>query len=201
MTESAATDWKADVREAARLLIRRSWLLGLAPLIAAGLTALVLALQPARYSTHALVAGGAQVPREAVAALAASTEMERRLVGGLGDITTVDIPAVLGAGTLEALDGGLTRMEMITASAPQTVSLTRAWATELVALIAETYPDRTGGGGENTPRVVSLPEGASRVDTRCVPKVVTAAVLGLLAGAIVVLSYRVAEPLPQGDQP
>jgi len=44
---------------------------------------------------------------------------------------------LLGAGTLEALDGGLTRMEMITASAPQTVSLTRAWATELVALIAE----------------------------------------------------------------
>lgn len=195
MTESAATDWKADVREAARLLIRRSWLLGLAPLIAAGLTALVLALQPAHYSANALVAGGAQVPREAVAALAASAEMERRLVGGLGDITTVDIPAALGAGTLEALDGGLTRMEMITASAPQSVSLTRAWATELVALIAETYPDRAGGGGENTPRVVSLPDGASRVDTGFVPKVVTAAVLGLLAGVVVILSYRVAETL------
>ena len=201
MTESAATDWKADVREAARLVIRRGWLLGLAPLIAAGLAALVLAMQPARYSANALVAGGAQVPRDAVAALAASAEMERRLVGGLGDITTVDIPAVLGAGTLEALDGGLTRMEMITASAPQTVSLTRAWATELVALIAETYPDRTGGGGGNAPRVVSLPDGASRVDTRFVPKLVTAAVLGLLAGAVVVLSYRVAAPLPQGDQP
>jgi len=194
MTESAATDWKADVREAARLLIRRSWLLGLAPVIAAGLTALALILQPASFSASALVAGGAQVPAEAVAALAMSAEMERRLVGGLGDITTLDIPAVLSAGTLEALDGGLIRMKMTTASAPQTVSLTRAWAMELVALIAETYPERTGGGEEHTPRVVSLPDRASRVDTRFVPRVVTAAVLGLLAGAVVVLNYRVAKP-------
>jgi hypothetical protein len=89
---------------------------------------------------------------------------------------------------------------MSAASASQAVRLTRAWATELVALIAETYPDRTGGGGENTPRVVSLPDRANRVDTRFAPKVVTAAVLGLLAGVIVILSYRVAEPLPQGAQ-
>jgi hypothetical protein len=196
MTESAATDWKADVREAARLLIRRSWLVGLAPLIAAGLTALVLALQPARYSANAIVAGGAQVPREAVAALAASAEMERRLAARLEPSDAEDIAAALRTGTLEALDGGLTRIEMSTASASQAVRLTRAWATELVALIAETYPDRTGGGGENTPRVVSLPDRANRVDTRFVPKVVTAAVLGLLAGVIVILSYRVAEPLP-----
>jgi len=175
-------------------LIRRSWLLGLAPVIAAGLMALALALEPARFSANALVAGGAQVPAEAVAALATSAEMERRLVGGLGDITTVDIPAALGAGTLEALDGGLIRMKMITESAPQTVSLTRAWATELVVLIADTYPDRTSGGEENAPRIVSLPDRASRVDTRFVPKVVTAAVLGLLAGVVVILSYRVAKP-------
>jgi hypothetical protein len=177
-------------------LIRRSWLVGLAPLIAAGLTALVLALQPARYSANAIVAGGAQVPREAVAALAASAEMERRLAASLEASDAEDIAAALCTGTLEALDGGLTRIEMSAASASQAVRLTRAWATALVALIAETYPDRTGGGGENTPRVVSLPDRASRVDTRFVPKVVTAAVLGLLAGVIVILSYRVAEPLP-----
>jgi len=164
---------------------------GLAPL-----TAVVLALQPAHYSASAIVAGGVQVPHDAVTALATSAEMERRLEGGLGDTTTVDIAAALGEATLEVLDGGLTRMELNAASASDAVRLTRTWAMELVTLIAETYPDRTGGGGENTPRVVSLPDQALRVDVRFVPKIVTAAVLGLLAGVIVILSYRESEPLP-----
>jgi hypothetical protein len=194
MTESAATDWKADVREAARLLIRRSWLLGLAPLIAAGLTALALTFQPARFSANALVAGGAQVPAEALAALAMSAEMERRLSAELDGGAATEVAASLHAGGLEALDGGLTRLTLSAASAQRAVALTRAWATNLVSLIAEIYPDRTSAGGENAPRVVSLPNEAFRADVRFVPKVLTAAVLGLMAGAVVILNYRVAKP-------
>lgn len=196
MTETAATDWKADAREAARLLIRRRWLVGLAPVIAAGLTALVLAVQPARYSASAIVAGGARVPYDAVAALATSAEMQRRLEGGLGDTTTADIAVALRESTLEVLDGGSIRMGLSAASASDAVRLTRTWALELVMLVAETYPDRTGEAGDDAARVVSLPDQALRVDARAVPKVITAAVLGFLAGVIVILSYRGAEPLP-----
>ncbi len=200
MTESAATDWKADVREAARLLIRRGWLLGLAPLLAAGLTALVLWLTPARYSAEALVAGGAQVPHEALTALATSAEMGRRLGQAVESVSAAQVTQAMRSGAVDALDGGLTRLTMRAADAPHAIALTRAWAEQLVALVAATYPDRTSGG-ENAPRVISLPDEATREDDRLVPKVVTAAVLGLLAGAIVVLSYRVTEPSTQGAQP
>ncbi len=122
--------------------------------------------------------------------------MERRLEGGLGDTTTVDIAAALRESTLEVLDDGSIRMGLSAASASDALRLTRTWAMELVMLIAETYPDRTGEAGDDGPRVVSLPDQALRVDVRAVPKVVTAAVLGFLAGVIVILSYRGAEPPP-----
>jgi hypothetical protein len=199
MTESAATDWKADVREAARLLIRRGWLLALAPLLAAGLTALALCLAPARYSAQALIAGGAQVPPEALTALATSAEMERRLTGDVEGAQPAQVAEAMRGGAVDALDGGLTRLTLRAADAQQAVAFTRAWAEQLVALVSATYPDRTRGG-ENAPRVISLPDEATREDNRLIPKVITAAVLGLLAGAIVILSYRVTEPTPQGAQ-
>ncbi len=200
MTESAATDWKADVREAARLLIRRGWLLGLAPLLAAGLTALVLWLAPARFAAEALIAGGAQVPHEALAALATSAEMERRLTGAVEGASSAQVGEVMRRGSVDALDGGLTRLRMRATDAQHAVAFTRAWAEQLVALVGVTYPDRTRGG-KDAPRVVSLPDQATREDNGFVPKVITAAVLGLLAGAIVILSYRVTEPSLQGAQP
>ncbi len=200
MTESAATDWKADVREAARLLIRRGWLLALGPLLAAGLTAAVLWLAPPRYSAEALIAGGAQVSQEALTALATSAEMERRLTGVVEGASSAQVAEAVGSGTVEALDGGLTRLTMRAAGAPQAVAFTRAWAEQLVALVGVTYPDRTSGG-ENAPLVISLPDEATREDNRFIPKVITAAVFGLLAGMVVILVYRVTEPVPQGAQP
>jgi hypothetical protein len=180
--------------------MRRGWLLALAPLLAAGLTALVLWLTPAHYSAQALIAGGAQVPHEALTALATSAEMERRLGLAVEGTSTAHVSDAMRSGRVDALDGGLTRLTLRAAGAAQAIALTRAWAEQLVDLVADTYPDRTSGG-ENQPRVISLPDQATREDIRFLPKIITAVVLGLLAGTIVILSYRVTEPTPQGAQP
>ncbi len=185
------SDWKAGLREAARTLVFRGWLVLVVGLISATVTGVLVALQPTQFQAQAIISVGGGGSTDRAVALATSDRVAQE--------ATQLSNQPLGSrdwqahATVGAPGGGLVSLLVVLPDGGRAMSVASSWGKALVEVLRDLETDQAGSPAAE-PQIVSLPTHATQVSSQWGLKVLTSGILGLFIGLVGLLTIGTANP-------